>query len=480
MTLHLLPSLRAERGSFEPMSALDAAFLQAETDRSPMHIGSLAWFDGAPFLDEAGEFRIDEVRSRVAAALDLVPRLRQRPVEIPFGLGRPVWVDDEEFDITRHVRLTVLPLPGSREQLLARCSQLQMRRLDRSHPLWELEFVGGLHDDRVAVIERVHHAMADGIGGVDIAAALFDLTPDAAPPAETMWEPVAAPSGIALLNESALERVSEPLAWWRSVRALLPGPHEIVEAAEGLTDGVASFVTGALHGSTSINQEVGTHRTLCSISVELEEVHAAAKRHDATVNDVVLAAVTSGLREALASRGEDPAERPIHALVPVSTRGTEEHGHRGNHVSAIVVELPVGVVSAAERLDLVRTSMAAHKHRHQADAVALVTETLDLAPPPLLRALVPSIHRQPFVHVVVTNVPGPAAPLFFLGAEMLEATPIVPLAGNLTIGIAALSYNGTLTLGLYADQDRWPDLQRLADAIRSGFEDWTRPSDPAG
>jgi WS/DGAT/MGAT family acyltransferase len=458
----------ADTRSFERMSALEAGFLHAETDRTPMHLGSLTVFEGTPFFDDEGGFRIEAVRARVEERLGMLPRFRRRVAEVPFGQGRPVWVDDTAFDIAHHVRLMVLPEPGSREELAALCAQLHMRLLDRDHPLWELWFVGGLDDGGVAMIEKVHHAVIDGVSGVEVAAALLDLEPRVEPVTSPPWTPVPPPDPLPLLAESVRQRIVEPAEWLRTMRALARGPREVAARLGGLADGVRTLASAPVR-RTSLTDPVGHRRRLAWVATDLASVRDAAHRREATVNDVVLAAVTAGLRDVLRSRDEDVEDLELHALVPVSTRTPDEHGSFGNRVSAIVAPLPVGTPEPDDVLTEIRDAMTQHKQRHQAQGTELLVEGLELVPPAVLAISSRAVHHQPIVDVVITNVPGPAAPLYFLGARLVEAVPIVPLAGNLSIGIAVLSYDGDLTLGFYADRDRWEDLEVLTDAVDRAF-----------
>jgi WS/DGAT/MGAT family acyltransferase len=452
-------------GSFERMTALDASFLHAETPRTPLHIGSLSVFEGAPFFDDRGAFRLDDVRRRVSERLHLFPRFRKRVATVAFGQGRPVWVDDEDFDIANHVKLMALPEPGSRAELAARCSTLQMRVLDRDHPLWELWFVGGLDDGNVAMVEKVHHAMIDGVSGVDVAAALLDLEPEPPPIDVPRWAPMPAPDAGQLLLESWRERIVLPAERARSLRAMVRTPLDLVRRVGGVADALGSEVAVGVH-HTSLKRQVGMTRDLQWVTVPLGDVRRTAHQLSVTVNDVVLAAVAGGLRALLVKRGEDVTHLTLQCLVPVSTRSEDEHGALGNRVSAIFAPLPVHEDAPMSRVSLVHEAMVRHKERHEADGTELLLESIELLPPALLALTSRTIHRQPLIDVVVTNVPGPACPLYFMGSKMLESVPVVPLGGNLSIGIAILSYDGDLTVGIHADGEANPDLHVLTDALR--------------
>lgn len=469
-SLPWLPGL-PDRATYEHMTALDASFLHAETDRTPLHIGALLLFEGGPFFDEAGAFRLDAVRGRVAERLHLFPRFRKRVVELPLGLGRPVWVDDDRFDITHHVRHLEVPAPGGRAELERLCERLQMEVLDRAHPLWELWFLTGLADGRVAMVEKVHHAMVDGVSGVEVAAALLDLEPEPSPLEVPPWEPVPGPDPLPLLAATRWEWLAQPVEVARDVASMVRTAARLGAHLEGAVDALFGFLRPDTHVvGSSLNQAVGVRRHLAAVTVPLDEVKRTGRQFDATVNDVVLAAVAGGLRTLLEGRGEPHHHLDMRALVPVSIRSDDEHLALGNRVSALAGTLPVSEPSPIERLGAARDAMAALKRHHQADGTELILEGIELLPPALLAVAARVIHHQPLVNVVVTNIPGPPMPLYFLGARMVESVPIVPLGGNLTLGIAILSYDGNLTLGLHADRDACPDLAVLADAVRDEFE----------
>ena len=469
--MDVLPDLEADlRPNIERMTPFDTAFLYAETPRTPLHVGSLSIFEGAPFFDERGKFRLDEVRRRISERLPLFPRFRKRVSFIPFDLGRPFWVDDQDFDIANHVNLMVLPSPGSRDELEALCDQLQMRLLDRDRPLWELWFIGGLKDGNVAMVEKVHHAMIDGVSGVDVAAALLDLERDPPHLRVEPWLPAPAPHLASVLIEGLREDLSQPVEVVRRMGELLSSPRQLLARTDGIVDALTSFLNPWDHQNhPAMHDDIGTTRRLVAVTESLDEVKRAGKRFDATVNDVVLTAVAGGVREFLLGRGESVDHAKLRVLVPVSVRADHEHLALGNRVSGVLAPLPLDEPFTIQRLALVRNTMRRIKTHHQSAGTEVMTEAIGLIPPGLMSLVTRSIHHQPLADMVVTNVSGPDCPLYFLGAEMIESIPIVPLGGNLIVGIAILSYNGALTLGLHADVDTCPDVHRLADGIRAAF-----------
>jgi diacylglycerol O-acyltransferase / wax synthase len=455
------------------LSALDTSFLRMESPTTPMHIGALYLLEGGPLLDEDGRFRLDEVRRHVESRLARLPRLTKRVLEPPFGIGRPVWVDDLDFDVAHHVRTTTLPAPGDESQLLALCEQLHMERLDRSRPLWELWFVPGLSGGRVGLVEKVHHALIDGVSGVELVTTLFDFE-QVAPSFEPVPEgplPEPAPGSLRLLAETFSERIVEPTVVAGAVtRAALRTPRDLAAQLTAVGESVLALARPAVaRQGTSLNQPVGPHRRLLPVTVDLDDVHATGQALGGTINDVVLAAVTAGLRQMLVERGEALGGVSLHALVPKSTRRGGMSQEPGNHVAAFLAELPIGDPDPLGRLHTIEARMRRMKDRHQAEGSELLLGAGDLLPAAAVGAIARLVSRQRFVNLIVTNIPGPPVPLYFAGAKVIDVVPIVPLGGNLTVALAVVSYDGRLTIALHGDREACPDLPVMADAVRDSL-----------
>ena len=449
------------------LTALDAWFLYVESPRTPMHVGSVSWFEGDPLRDALGRVRVEELQALVNARLAAVPRFRQRVVTAPLRLGLPRWADHEAFDIRHHVRLTTLPSPGSPLQLRQLAAQLHMELLDRSRPLWEMWFVDGLADGRIAVVEKMHHSMVDGVSGVDVATATMDLGPDAQPPASSPWLAEAPPSLVSMVGEAALDMATAPIAGAaRSLRR----PMETVRSARRHARGLRSMSSSGLFAPrSSLNKPVGYERAFEVASLSLSEAKAVGRAAGTKANDVLLATVAGGLRRLFAERGEPvDAVRP-RALVPVSLRGRDDVLGLGNRVSSMIVPLPVDEPDGWARLEAVAKVTSSLRAAGQPDAAAVLLGLFDGAPPLTWSPLTALLHRQPFVNVVVTNVPGPPVPLYLMGARLLETAPIVPLAGNLDVSIGILSYEDQIRVGLFADAAACPDVAVLAEGIEKSF-----------
>ena len=450
------------------LTALDATFIEIESPTTPMHVGTITRFEGAPLRDDAGCIRIDDIRRHVVRRLEPFPRFRQRLVRLPFGVGRPVWADDPTFDVTHHVRLAAVPSPGGSEQLHRLAEMLHMQLLDRTRPLWELWFVDGMADGSVALIEKIHHSLVDGVSTVDFTGALLDLSPGpASEPSLVVPHPDAGgDDGVPVWWVATQGELGRPARALRDVASAAVRPRRTLAV---LREALAGLSTVVLAPPSPINQSVGRHRRFEEVHLSLADVNAARARTGGTVNDVVLAAVAGGLRHLIESRGEAIGERPLRAFVPVSLRADADHLTFGNQVAGMLAPLPVHLSDPLDRLRSVREATTQLKGGGQARMLAQLLSGADLLPEALIGLVGRSVHRQPFANVVVTNVPAWPEPLYFLGSRMLDTVAIVPLGGNLAVSIGVVSYDSQLTLGLFADRDACPDVAILAEGIEKSF-----------
>jgi WS/DGAT/MGAT family acyltransferase len=456
---------------YDRLTAFDASFLHLERPETPMQVGAVAVLEAAPFFDAHGRFRLDDLRALVDSRLHLIPRFRKRVMEVPFGIGYPVWVDDTGFDIARHVHLTRLPAPGRRRDLLELADRLMSQLLDRSRPLWELWFVAGLDDGRhVGLVHKSHHTLTDGISGVDIATVLLDFTrePTVLDPPPFAPEPPPDPARLAI--DTLCERVTQSADVVRAGRRAADAPHQVVEQAGRLARSFGALVGGGpLAPRTSLNRAIGPRRHLELVRVRLEVAKTVRRAFGCTVNDVVLAACGGALGQLLEKRGELHDDLVLKVVCPVSVRDDGDRMKLGNRLSLMFVPLPVGERDVSARLHAVAASTVDLKEREQALGAATLLGLSEYAAPTLLGLAARAVHAQPLVNLMVTNVPGPQVPLYCLGAEMLEVYPIVPLTKNLSINIAVMSYCGYLHVGVFADPDAAPDVERLAGALEDAF-----------
>jgi diacylglycerol O-acyltransferase / wax synthase len=467
--------------TIDRLTALDSSFVWFEKPDAPIHVGAVATFEAAPLLDDQGRLRLAELRQRFDARIDALPRLRRRLAPVPYDIDRPRWVDDPDFDIANHVGEVRLDPPGDETAFRRLASELQSQSLPRDRPLWDLRIVTGLDGDRVGLVERLHHALVDGISGVDIASVLLDLDPDAAVSARTPWSPEPPPDDATLLAEGLRDRMSDPERAVRAVANLVRNPSRLVRMAGTLADGLGAIAgDGILAARTTLNRPPAGARHLAWLRTRLDDVRAAGHDIEATANDVVLAAVAGGLRWLLLDRGERlPADLALKVLVPVSLRGVDEHGALGNRVTALPARLPVGIGDPQARLSAIAQSMRSLKARPVAESIGLMLDAADALPAAATRLIAQAVDHQRFVNLVVTNVPGSPVPLYAAGARMLEAFPVVPLGANLPVGVAVLSYDGALTITVTTDDQLGPDADVFAAGIERSFDQYgVRPAEP--
>ncbi len=450
------------------LTGLDSSFLHLERESAHMHVGGVMVFEGeAPAYDDLVE--------AIGSRLHLVPRYRQRLAFVPLEQGRPVWVDDPHFNVAFHVRHTALPAPGSDDELRRLAGRAFSQALDRGRPLWELWLVEGLAGDRFALLSKTHHALVDGVSGVDIATVLFDASPDPMPvaPPDHAWVARPLPSDTQLLADALLERATVPAEIVRGVRAALRGPRQLAGQLGKALGGLGAMTRAGLQTAppSPFNVQIGPHRRFTWVRGDLREFKAVKNALGGTVNDVVLAAVSGALGRYMRMHGEATEDVELKAMVPVSVRADVERGALGNKVAAMWATLPVGLTDPVERLHLISGAMEGLKESGQAVGAQVLTQLSGFAPPTIMAQAARLQARQRLFNLVVTNVPGPQLPLYVLGRELEGLYPMVPLAENTALGIAIMSYNGQLNFGLVADFDAMPDLEALADELRSSIEE---------
>lgn len=449
------------------LGAIDESYLVLESPTQPLHVGSIGLFDGSGLLDADGRLRLDEVRDRIRSRLDLLPRLRQRVAEVPMDVARPVWVDDAHFDIAAHVDAADIGPDASEADLLHTVERLMMEPLDRARPLWHLRLFTGLEDGRVAMVQRAHHAMIDGVSGVDVSITLLDVEPHTVDAPTTDWTPRPVPSAPEMVLDGVVDRVRALVDASSATAGLVVRPFALGHAVAEARGMLRTVLEDGLRAPRcSLNAPLGPSRRIELVRQHLPSIRAVAAPHGATVNDVVLSAVAGGLRSLfLARREEVEATRTVHVLVPVSVRSDAGTPTLGNQVGGLVVPLPIGIGDPAERLQAIAAITTALKASGEAQAADGILHLLDLLPPPLAHLIQHGIDRQPLVNMVVTNVPGPDFPLYALGSRLLEAFPLVPLGARMSLEVAVLSYAGQLTLGVVSDRSACPDAPVFTDGL---------------
>jgi len=459
--------------NLDRLSALDATFLHLEDDSTAhMHVASVMVFEGkAPTPAEL----VEHIMNR----LHLVPRYRQRLAYVPLSQGRPVWTDDPHFNPNYHIRHTALPKPGDEATLKQLAGRLFSQRLDRSKPLWEIWLVERMEGNRFALIAKTHHALVDGISGVDITTVLFDTAADPVPTSRppVLWTAKPLPGRAKLLGEALRERTTVPAEMSRGTRALLRAPRK---ALSQLVDGLSSVgatTWAGIHApapDSPFNVDIGPHRRYTFLDADLAQFKSIKDSLGGTLNDVVLASVSLALGRYLRREGVDTKGLELKAMVPVSVRADSDRGALGNQVAAMWAPLPVGVENPAECLQQITAAMEDLKQSGQAVGAQVLTNLAGFAPPTILSQAARLQARQRFFNLVVTNVPGPQFPLYVLGRRLRVLYPVVPLARRQALGIAVMSYDGHLGFGLLADFDALPQLESIVGDLKRAIASLAR------
>ena len=448
------------------LTAIDASFLHQEGPESHMHIGALVIADGpAPAYADF----LDLIRSR----LHLVPRYRQKLAFPPAATARPLWTDDPDFNIEYHVRHTALPAPGSEEQLENLAARIFSQQLDRSKPLWELWLMENLQDGSFALLTKAHHAMIDGIGGIDLGQVMFDLGPEPTQIGDGLeaWEPDREPSPINLLSAGVSAMVKGSRGVTDKLLAALKAPERALANARIAVEGVGDIAWQTMNPAppTPLNVEIGPHRRFITVGASLQDFKAVKNAFGGTVNDVVLAVVAGALREWLHHRGMRTEGLQLRALVPVSVRTEVQRGSAGNRLAAMRGPLPVYVEDAVERLGVVRAAMDDLKESKQAIGAEVLSGAQNFAPPTVLAQASRLNFSTRLFNLIVTNIPGPQFPLYVQGREMKTVFPIAFLPKDHALALAIMSYNGQMNFGLLGDYDAMADLSVVGDAIESSL-----------
>lgn len=445
------------------MTPLDAAFLEAE-DEEPgvsLAISSIAVFEGpAPSPIEFAEM--------ITGRLPLVPRYRQKVLQIPFDLGPPVWIDDEHFDLRYHLRRTALPDPGGDEELATLMGRVMSTRLDRDRPLWEYWLVEGLADGRWALISKVHHCMVDGVSGTDLYRVLLDDSPQPRPAEPDDWQPEPRPSTAVLIAGSLLGLALNPVRQVRALVGALRQPKAFARRVIGTARGLGSLSSALRPGPpSSLSGPLSAHRRFTWTYAAVTDVKNVRRALGGTFNDVVLAAITGGFRSLLLARGEMPQTDSVRTLIPVNVRSPGDEGILDNQVSLMLAELPVDVDDPLARLAAVRAELNGLKSGGEAESVAVLTELAGYEPFPLISQPYRLIAHLPqrSVVTVATNVPGPRQPLYAFGRPLVRIIPYVPIASTLRIGVAIFTYLDEITFGVTGDYDSAVDIGVLAGGI---------------
>lgn len=455
----------------ERLTALDASFLYLERPAMHMHVAGLSILDPATRPD--ARLRFEDVAAVIASRIHMAPRFRQKVVRVPGNLARPLWVDDDGFELGFHLRRSALPEPGGRRELAEAAQRVLSRPLDRSKPLWEMYFFEGLEDGLAALLLKVHHALVDGISAMHIASAIFDLTAQPHPlePPQS-WTPEPAPSQAELVRDALEEQLLHPAAAvLGAVQTAMEAPSIAAARVGAAVSGVRDIMGMGRRPAGPFDLRVGPNRRFAMADSSVQRFKDVKHALGGTVNDVVLAVVAGGIHKLLKARGESTRGRSLRALVPVSVRSKDEQALIGNRVAPAFVDIPVGAMSPATRLRRIGQGTRDLKESMMALGADSIINLGTYAPPALHSMAARLVSRGRWFNLVVSNVPAPQMPLYLAGAKLLANYPALPLGENAALSVAVTSLSGTMAFGLTGDWDALPDIDYLARAIEESLDE---------
>jgi diacylglycerol O-acyltransferase len=473
------------------LTSLDSQFLALETARQYGHVAAIAVVD--PSTCSGGQLNLVQLQQLIAERLPLVPPLRWRLAEVPFGLDYGYWIEDPDFDVEFHVREIALPSPGSDAQLAEQAARIVARPLDRSRPLWEFYLIQGLAGGPLAVLSKIHHSVIDGLSGAEIMAALLDLTPDGRPAPVEVRAPERMPSSAEMLARGLVGAARFPLRFARSAPSALPALSEVrslavvpgVGALSRLIEHAQRFASrrpgqktyaGLTAPRTAFSGRVSPHRRVAFGQLPLDEIKLAKNRHGTTVNDVVVALCAGAVRRWLIAHDDLPAQ-PLVVQIPISVRTGEQIGTYGNRIMLQTAPLFTDEADPVRRLARTHDALGDMKQRHKALPADLLQDANHFIPPAVFGlaaratfALSTSSAGRPPWNLVISNVPGPQIPLYLAGARLLANYPISVITDGMGLNITAMSYCGHLDFGLIADRDQMPDVGLLMGWLREELD----------
>ncbi|MGH7898215.1 MAG: WS/DGAT/MGAT family O-acyltransferase [Candidatus Binatia bacterium] len=457
---------------YERLSAQDAFFLALEDTNCHQHVGAALIFEAGPLRGADGRMDIDRVRRAIESKLHFVPRFRQRLAFVPYE-NHPAWVDDDRFRVAYHVRHTALPRPGDERDLKRLVGRIMSQPLDRGRPLWEIWFVEGFEDDRFALISKTHHCMVDGVAGADLMSVILEPWPNPEPEAPQPWQPRPRPSSAELGLNAVYRRLSQPAQAFQAISSAISEPTKTLERLGEAMSGLRDTIAPALRGTspTPLNVEVGPHRRFDWLEMRIADLKAVKNVLGGTLNDLVLTIVAGALRRFFEKKGYDTGQMKISALVPVSVRPKEDRGELGNRVAQMNAQLPVDLANPIDRLRAVMRTMGGLKESKQAVGAEVLTAISEWTVPNVLVQAVRLAEYSRTYNLMVTNVPGPQIPLYFLGCLMKTAYPVVTLFSNMALSIGLFSFNGGLFWGLTADWEQLPDVHDLVGFLEESFQE---------
>jgi WS/DGAT/MGAT family acyltransferase len=450
------------------LSPLDASFLAVESETAHMHVGWAAVLD-PPREGPAPSF--EDLRDHIASRLPRAPRYRQMIRPVPLGLNAPAWVDDPDFDVSRHV------LPAASQQLSEAVEECMSEPLGRDHPLWQFRIAERLEDGRIAVIGKAHHCMVDGIAAVELGSLLLDAEPEVPHPEPDDWEPAPAPDSAKLTADALTDFLRGPLSLAALPARVLSSPQRARGFAERLQRASRALLDAARPANKvrPLNQPISSLRHLGRLGRPVEDLLRVKRAFEVKLNDVVLAAAAGGVRRFLKDRGHDPI--PLKAMVPVNVRDEGEAGALGNRISFMFIDLPCDEPDPVRRLQRVHTATSQRKQAGGAEGADTILRSVSLAPPPLQRFVSQLAASPQAFNLAVSNIPGPQGKQYMRGCRLAEVYPVVPLADRHALSIGMTTASDGAFFGLYADREALPEVDELADHLDSSIDELLELSD---
>lgn len=461
------------------LTPLDTSFLRMETPDAHMHV---AWRGRFRLPEDGPAVTLAGVRRQIAARVEIAPRFRQRLAPTPAGLAEPIWVDDEDFAVEEHVHLLADPRPALPLHRFDELADIHLSTpLPRDRPLWTLHLAERLEDGTAGILMKVHHAMVDGMSAVALALLLLDADPHAAAPAgpAPVWEPERAPHPARLAVDAVARASAEP---WRvagrltRLAASTAGRSRLAEMAQGLARTVGDDVLPSAP-ACFLNGPIGPRRTLVGHAVPIGSLLDVKRARGVSLNDVALTVVAGALRRLALAGGREPA--PLKVMVPVSRRAGEDAADPGNQIAFVFVELPVHLADAGARLAAVHEATQAFKAAGRAGAGEALLGALGMLPGPVQAQAAKVMSSPRMYNLVVSNIPGPRFPVYLLGAECVEALPVIPLSEGHALSIGMFSLPETLCFSGYADPGALPEVARLPAALDASIAELAPAVAPA-
>jgi WS/DGAT/MGAT family acyltransferase len=479
------------------LTSLDAQFLALESPRQTGHVSGLAILD--PSTTPTGKLELADIEQLLKERMPLLPPLRRRLVDVPFGLDYPYWIDDADFDLDFHLRELALPPPPSDDKLAEQVARVVARPLDRSRPLWELYLIHGLAKGRVGMLTKIHHALIDGLSGAEIMAILFDLEPEGreAPDADER-RGEREPEQLAMLARGLAGIPKYPVRAIRSLPSAMPHLDETpfgnipgAQTAARLSSRIGRALGRDGHAherptlkapKTSFNGRISAHRRFVFGQMDLEEVKSVKNEHGVTVNDVVVTICAGAVRRWLIEHTELPAD-PLVAQIPVSVRTDEQVGTYGNRIMLMSAPLFTNEPDPHLRLRRTHDALDGMKERHKALPAELLQDANHFIPPAVFAraarttfALNTSSRGRPTWNLVISNVPGPQFPLYCAGARLEANFPVSVITDGMGLNITVMSYCGKLDFGIVADRDQMPDVKKLLGWLSESLDELKKPA----